>query len=336
MKKNRVIIYGFGQIGRMLYRHFEKVPDIEVVAVVDTTPAQLGRDAGELAGAERPAGFPVRRTAREIDVPADVAVVTTVSRAEAAADQLIELLKLGFPVVTTCEELFYPFRRHAEAAWRIDQTAKAMNLGCVATGINPGYLMDLLPVMLSGATTEIEQLQVERIQDASPRRMQFQKKIGAGLDLAEFARREAEGTLRHVGLPESVDFLGAALGWELAEVTEELTPVIADADLAIPGAIPVKKGQARGVRQIGHGLLADGREVIRLEFVAAIGEADPRDRVVVRGNPVIDSCIRGGVNGDRGTCAVVTSTVKRLLNCRRSGFLTMLELPTAAGAIQIK
>ncbi len=320
MKSTRIIICGFGQIGRMLHSHFAKVPGFTVVGLIDRHP-------------ERCPDIPVCRNVSELGIPADIAVVTTVSSADATAETMVQLLDAGLPVVTTCEELFYPFVRHAAAARKIDYAAKANSLPAVATGINPGFMMDLLPVMLSGATTEITRIEIERIQDASPRRMQFQKKVGAGLDLDEFHKREKSGEMRHVGLPESVDFLGAAFGWDLAEVTESIEPVIAEADLAIPGAIPVTKGQARGVRQVGVGRLADGREVIRLDFVAAIGESDPRDRVVIHGNPVIDSTIRGGVNGDRGTCAVVASTVKRLLNSKRTGFLTMLELPTASGGI---
>ncbi len=323
MKPVRIVICGFGQIGRMLYRHLQNLPDCKVVALVDQAP---------LAPADLPP-VPLFRSAAELTVAADIAVVTTVSSADLAADTIVEFLNAKLPVVTTCEELFHPFVRHAKAARKIDRAGKTNRLGAVATGINPGFLMDLLPATLSGAASEISKVEIRRIQDAAPRRMQFQKKIGAGLDLAEFRKREAAGVLRHVGLPESIDFLAAAFGWKLAEVTESLEPVIAETDLAIPGAIPVDKGQARGVRQVGRGLLADGREVIRLEFVAAIGEKRPHDRIIIHGNPKIDSTIRGGLNGDRGTCAMVVSTVRRLLRSERTGMLTMLDLPTATGAI---
>ena len=110
-----------------------------------------------------------------------------------------------------------------------------------------------------------------------------------------------------------------ALGWELAEVTEEISPVTDD------GA------SARGVRQLGIGKLADGRTVIRLDFQAAVGEKEPRDRIVIEGEPRIESVIPGGLNGDAGTCAVITSLVRRVASCGQTGLLTLKDLPIFPG-----
>lgn len=330
MKPLSVAICGFGQIGRLLLRHLAGRPEFEVVEVVDTDPGLIGRSAAVLAESGKDAGLAV---AGEIGrAPAGgIALLTSCSAAAEAEPAVRALLEAGWRVVTTCEELSYPWRRHAGVARRLDDEARERGSAVLGTGINPGFLMDLLPALLSGASSEIRRIAVTRIQDASPRRRQFQKKIGAGLDEAEFRRREAAGSLRHVGLTESIDFLAAAVGWELAEVRESLEMVRAETDLALPGAIPVRAGQARGVHQEGVGLLADGTEVIRLSFRAAIGEADPGDTVRIEGDPVIESRIAGGVNGDRGTCAVMTSALRRLAASELTGFLTMLELPPAGG-----
>ena len=198
-------------------------------------------------------------------------------------------------------------------------------LTSMAPGELPGYGENL-----SGLAADIERVHVQRIQDASPRRMAFQKKIGAGQTLAEFEASRQAGRLRHVGLPESVYFVGAALGWELTRVTESIEPVVAEADLALPGAIPVKAGQARGVRQFGRGF-AGGREVITLEFVAAIGEPGSTDRVHIFGTPELDSVISGGVNGDKGTCAITLNAARHIAGSRQVGLLTMLDIPPITG-----
>ena len=198
-------------------------------------------------------------------------------------------------------------------------------LTSMAPGELPGYGEDL-----SGLAADIERVHVQRIQDASPRRMAFQKKIGAGQTLAEFEASRQAGRLRHVGLPESVYFVGAALGWELTRVTESIEPVVAEADLALPGAIPVKAGQARGVRQFGRGFAGD-REVITLEFVAAIGEPGSTDRVHIFGTPELDSVISGGVNGDKGTCAITLNAARHIAGSRQVGLLTMLDIPPITG-----
>lgn len=328
MKKTRILLCGFGQIGRMLYRTLLRRPEFELAGVIDLAPDLTGADAGTVAGCP-PCGIAVSSSPEGIS--ADVAAVTTVSRADACADTLVELVRAGLPAVTTCEELFYPWPLHEAAAAKIDQAARSAGVPVLPVGINPGFLMDYRAAVLSGLTGEITHVHIQRIQDASPRRPAFQKKIGAGLTPAEFEAEKLAGRLRHVGLPESVYFLGAALGRKLDAVTETIEPVIAEEDLAIPGAVPVRQGCARGVRQLGLGI-CDGREFIRMEFVAAIGEPGSTDRVHLCGTPELDSVIRGGVNGDLGTCAIVLNAARAIAAESRSGLLTMLDMPPVTGA----
>lgn len=327
MKKTRILLCGFGQIGRMLYRTMLRRPEFELAGVIDLAPELAGADAGIVAGCP-PCGIAI--TASLTGISADAAAVTTVSRADACAETLAELARAGIPTVTTCEELFYPWPLHEEAAAKIDQAARAAGVPVLPVGINPGFLMDYRAAVLSGLTEEITRVHVRRIQDASPRRPAFQKKIGAGLTPAEFEAEKQSGRLRHVGLPESIYFLGAALGRKLDAVTETIEPVIAANDLDIPGAIPVRQGCARGVRQLGLGF-SGGREFIRMEFVAAIGEPDSTDRVHLFGTPELDSVIRGGVNGDLGTCAIVLNAARAIASESRSGLLTMLDMSPITG-----
>lgn len=328
MKKTRILLCGFGQIGRMLYRTLLRRPEFELAGVIDLAPELTGADAGTVAGCP-PCGIAVSTSPEGIS--ADVAAVTTVSRADACTDTLVELVRAGLPAVTTCEELFYPWPLHEAAAAKIDQAARSAGVPVLPVGINPGFLMDYRAAVLSGLTGEITHVHIQRIQDASPRRPAFQKKIGAGLTPAEFEAEKLAGRLRHVGLPESVYFLGAALGRKLDAVTETIEPVIAEEDLAIPGAVPVRQGCARGVRQLGLGI-CDGREFIRMEFVAAISEPGSIDRVHLCGTPELDSVIRGGVNGDLGTCAIVLNAARAIAAESRSGLLTMLDMPPVTGA----
>ena len=333
MKEINVLLVGFGQLGKLLLKLWSEQPGFRVLGVVDSDPALEGKNAAELAGI---AGMelPIRASAAGFGGRAEVAVVTTVSSVEKILPLLQSLLKEGLSVVTSCEELFYPYRRFADEIRSLAALAEKQNLAVLATGINPGFLMDVLPVALSGASALIDSVTIERVQDASPRRMQFQKKIGAGLDLDEFEKRAESGVLRHVGIAESLFYVADSLGWQLASVEEELSPVIAEKDLAIPGAIPVKAGQARGVLQTGIGKLADGTEVIRLHFLAAVGEGESYDRIVIDGTPRLESVIRGGVNGDQGSCAMLTSAVRRLQSSSQTGFLTMRDLPSAPGAVR--
>ena len=310
MNAIHVELVGFGQIGRMLFRKWADSSLIRVEKVVD--PAFAGKDANELAGISgEPLGI-----AAEPTPGAEIAVVVTSSRLDAVLPVIRRCVELEMSVVTSCEELFFD---RSEAVREVAEFAEKQSLAILACGINPGFLMDLLPAVLSGASMNIRSVAVERYQDASRRRTQFQKKIGAGLTLDEFAAAVRAGTLRHVGLAQSMDFLADALGWTLDEVTEEISPVTDDGI------------RARGVRQLGIGKVAGGREVIRLDFQAAVGEKDVRDKIVIDGEPRIESVIPGGVGGDAGTCAVMTALVRRVAACGQTGLLSLKDLPVFPG-----
>lgn len=311
MKPVYVSLIGFGQIGRMLYRKWAALPQIRVVSVVD--PAFAGKDANELA--EIP-GENALTVLPEIKEPAEVAVIATSSDPEQVLPLIKKCVSLDMSAVTTCENLFY---EKCDEVRRIAKEAEMRGIAVLAGGINPGFLMDYLPALLSGACMNVRAVTVERYQDASGRRTQFQRKIGAGLTMKEFEEAVQAGTLRHAGLMQSVRFLADVFGWELSSMTEEISPVTDDGE------------HIRGVRQLGIGTLADGREVIRLDFLAAVGEPDPRDRIVLDGDPRVESVISGGLNGDAGTCAVMTALVRRIAACGQSGFLTMRDLPLFSG-----
>ena len=333
MKEINVLLYGFGEIGRMTLRLLARRPGLVPVAVVDSDPALAGHDAAALCGIPD-LSLPIRPSVKGLGEIAEVAIVATVSDGAVVLEQLREILREGISAVTACEELFFPAPELADQLREVAQEAENRDLAILATGVNPGFLMDHLPATLSGASALIESILVERVQDAAPRRLKFQRKIGAGLDPGEFSRRAEAGELRHVGLCDSVRYLAAALGWELARLTEDLSPVLAENDLALPGAIPVKQGQVRGLRQTARGFLADGRCVITLDFLAALGEPEPRERIVIDGTPRIESVIPGGLNGDRAACAMLCAAARRLAASRATGFLTMRDLPAPTGSVR--
>jgi len=193
----------------------------------------------------------------------------------------------------------------------------------VGTGVNPGYLMDFLPAVLTGVCQKVDQVKVLRVQDATARRVPFQQKIGAGLTLPQFHEKVADGTLRHVGLTESVHMIAHHLGWKLEKVTEDLSPIIAEKDIS-GGHVPITRGLASGVTQVARGFM-DKREVITLQFRAAVGEPESFDRVEIKGVPDLVSTIAGGVNGDVATCAIAINAVRSIINSS-PGLRTMVDM----------
>lgn len=256
----------------------------------------------------------------------DCVVVATSSDLRLCEPTFRVALEHGKAVVSTCEELIYPWLRHKVLADRLDQLAKKTGGRILGTGVNPGFIMDALPVFASGVCRSVRSVHVERIQDASSRRVPFQKKIGAGLDREHFDKKVADGSLRHVGLGESLHFLAEYLGLPRIEAWDEnIEPVLADRELTCALG-PIHKGMVAGVRQVAKGY-AQERCVVLLEFQAAIGQADPHDRVVLEGEPPIDLTIKGGVHGDAATSAIIVNAIPRLIEAR-PGLHTMASIAT--------
>jgi 4-hydroxy-tetrahydrodipicolinate reductase len=302
-------------------------PENRLVAAVDGDPSLVGRDAGELLGR---AALGVRIVS---ELPRSgrrgrVALVCTTSSLEVAAPLLIACAGAGFAVVTTCEELCFPWATRPRLAERIDRAFCAAGTACLGTGVNPGFLMDYLPAVLSSVCRRVKKVTVRRIQDASPRRVPFQEKIGVGLTPAAFRRRVREKTIGHVGLPESVHLIAHALALHPDAVRETVKPVIAEATVTT-GYRPVAPGQVRGVEQIARGIV-NRRERIRLHFRAAVGEPSPEDVVEIDGDPPVVSRIPGGVHGDLATAAIAVNAIPAVLRAE-PGLRTMLDTPVPSG-----
>lgn len=319
---------GIGPLGQKVLRYTVERGCFNIIGAVDPDPDKAGKDLGQLCGIDS-LGIIVRNNLSEAikNKSAEVALVTTVSSIVSLEEQIVELANAKLNIVSTCEELFFPWKTNPQVAKRIDEICRQNGVACVGTGVNPGYLMDLLPTVLSGLCQNVERVEVWRIQDASIRRIPFQKKIGAGLTLEQFEEKRKAGTLRHVGLPESVDFIAGQLGFELDRNTESLEPIIAESQIDT-GYKPIAEGMARGVHQVGRGFVGD-RELITLNFRAAVGEPESYDQVHIDGEPEIKSRIAGGVNGDIATCAITLNAVRSILKAG-PGLKTMAQIPPIA------
>jgi 4-hydroxy-tetrahydrodipicolinate reductase len=325
-KKIRAIQYGIGPIGASIAKLLREKASVEIVGAIDTDPAKVGRDLGEVVGAsDAPWGVKVSDNAEEIlSQAADIVMHTTSSSLEEVADQLIECLKAGSCVVSTCEELSYPYRTHPELAEKIDKEAKDWGVALVGTGVNPGFVMDKLVITLAAVSQKIAHAKALRVVDASKRRLPLQKKIGAGLTVEEFRQKVAEGTIKHVGLPESVAMVADALGFAVDEITETIEAKVATERVETE-YLTVEAGQAAGVHQIARGLSA-GKEVIYMELQMYVGAKDPADTVTLTGHPNISLTIPGGSHGDIATASVAVNSIPVILDAP-AGLRTAKDLP---------
>ncbi|MHC1761576.1 MAG: dihydrodipicolinate reductase [Negativicutes bacterium] len=326
--KIKVVQMGLGPIGNKATKYLLEREYLEIVGAIDADPAKEGQDVGMLAGLA-PIGVAVTADIAKAlaGKSVDVVLLTTSSALVKIADQLKALLPYGVNVVSSCEELSYPWITNPALSGQIDELARQNDVSVLATGVNPGFLMDFLPIIMTGVCRSVRQIMVERIQNATFRRIPFQKKIGAGLTQEEFRIKVEQGVLKHVGLTESLHLIAARLGWTLDKTSDEIAPVIAETDVKTDQGV-IETGKVLGVRQIGRGI-ASGKEVITLFFRAAIGESESRDRIVIDGEPAIDTCVKGGVNGDVATCAVLVNAIPVVIGAR-PGLRTMADIEPIA------
>ena len=325
----RVLLVGLGPIGATVGRQLAARRGFRIVGAVDIDPAKVGRDAGAVIGLERPLRTRVRAGIREAirATRPDVAVLCTSSSLAEVLPQFEEVLRERVPIVTTTEEAAYPTRRTRAIASRIDAAARRAGVAVLGTGVNPGFTMDALPIMLTAACARVDAVEVRRVQDARIRRLPFQQKSGAGLTVAEFEARVAAGTVRHVGFTESITMIADALGWRLERVTDEVRPKVARRAVASEW-LSVAAGRVAGLVQDGIGYVG-GEPRIRLHLEAYLGAPSAYDSVLIEGMPRLYSKIEGGVHGDIVTAAMTINAIPRVI-AAEPGLRTMRDVPLPA------
>lgn len=315
--------YGVGPIGSRIVRAAVD-RGFAYLGAVDIDPEKVGRDLGDVADVGQRLDVPVTDDPDEALAEApDVVFHSTVSSLEAAAPQLEEILRAGSNVVSTTEELAYPWRKQPALADELDEVARTAGVSCLGAGINPGFVMDALPVFLSTPMDTVDAVRVERVQDAAQRRGPLQAKVGAGLDIDRFETEVAEAA-GHVGSPESVAMIADALGWELAEITESMEPVVADRAVETDH-VSVEPGDVAGIKQVAHGRGPQGEERITLDLRMYVGAEAPHDTVTFDGRPPISVTVDGGYHGDIATTAVVCNVAHRVIQAE-PGLKTMLDI----------
>jgi 2,4-diaminopentanoate dehydrogenase len=325
-KKIRAIQYGVGPIGVSIARLMREKQAIEICGAIDTDPAKIGRDLGEVVGAQdAPWGVKISGDAKDVlEQAVDVVIHSTSSSLAKVTEQLLACLEAESCVVSTCEELSYPYRTHPELAAKLDAAAKDWGVALVGTGVNPGFVMDKLVVTLAAVAQRVEHAKAVRIVDASKRRLPLQKKIGAGMSVEEFRAQVAAGVIKHVGLPESVAMVADSLNLPVEEISETIEPVVAKERVQTE-FLTVEAGQAAGVHQIARGV-AGGKELVYLELQMYVGAKDSADTVTLTGRPNIGLVIPGGSHGDIATASVVVNSIPVILDAP-AGLRTSRDLP---------
>ena len=332
----RVAQYGLGPIGLETARAVlapRRAGKLQLVAALDIDPELVGRPLDGLLGSGVTTDLFVSSDAESAlrESRTDVVLHSTGSFLEQNHTQIEQCVCAGAHLVSSSEELLYPFDRHPQLAGRLDALAREHGVVILGTGVNPGFVMDTLALAATGACDRVDRLEIKRVVDASKRRLPLQRKVGAGLTTEEFAKRKAAGQLGHIGLRESMLFTARGLGWELDRIDEQLEAVVADREVETPYAT-VAPGEVAGIKHTITGEVA-GTQVIALDLRMYVGATDPHDAVRVEGNPPVDLVIRGGLFGDTATVASLINAIPLVMS-GEPGLRTMMDLrlPRCFGA----
>lgn len=326
-EKVRTIHYGIGAIGSEVVRAMMSNPDIEIVGAIDAHPSKAGRDLGEAAGIGHTLGIPVSYDAEPTlkDIYADVVIHCTGSTLSEVYPQLMAIVSAEKSIVSSCEELSFPWVRYPEISQKLDRRARETGVRILGTGVNPGFVMDLLPLMMMTVCQGVKSVRVERVVDVATRRIQLQRKAGVGLSVEGFQRGASDGAIGHMGLRESVFMIADTLGWRLDDVTETLEPAIAQQKRKTE-YFSIDRGYVAGLKQSARGLMS-GNEVIRLDLEMSLGARNPHDGIEIDARPPIKVVVPGGIHGDVATASIIANCVPAIARSRQLGLLAMRDLP---------
>jgi 2,4-diaminopentanoate dehydrogenase len=328
----RVLHVGLGPIGAAVVAQVATRKGLKIVGAVDVDPKKVGRDLGDVCGLGKRLRVAVTDDLAQtiMATEPDVAVLCTHSSLRKAFPQFEAVLALGVPIVSSTEELAYPVKRNARIAKAIDALAQRSDVAILGTGVNPGFCMDALPIMLTGVCARVDAIAVDRVQDARIRRLPFQQKIGAGLTRKQFMEKVEDGSVRHVGLAESITMIADAMGWKLDSITDTIRPKIAKKRVSST-FLTVEAGRVCGLVQDGVGS-RNGKALITLHMEAYLGAPESYDGVRVSGNPPLNVKIAGGVHGDVATASIVVNSIPKVLMAA-PGLRTMRDmmLPSFGG-----
>jgi 4-hydroxy-tetrahydrodipicolinate reductase len=330
--KWKVVSVGLGPVGIAIAKlALRRSSQIEIIGAVDSDPKLVDKDLGSVLGLEKMTGIKVQKDGKGLYKQADIVLHATTSFLSRAKPQLLEFCEGGVDVVSTCEELSYPWFNHAEIAKELDSAAKKNGVTLLGTGVNPGFVLDALAVTLSGVCQSVSEIRATRILDATKRRLPFQMKIGIGMSPEKFEENVQTGKFGHIGLPESIALTCASMGVEVDRIDQKISPKIAVSPVKTEHFGIVEAGNVIGLVQDGTAF-AKGKRIATYHIEMYAGASNPYDAIEFIGVPTISLQIPGGTPGDIATAAIMVNSIPRVIDSP-AGLMTVKDLRPASSLL---
>lgn len=330
----RVLQWGLGAMGSGMARLMLEKSGLQIVAAVDARPDYVGRDLGEVLGVGKKLGVIVTDQPETVldSNKVDLTVIATTSWTERQMPDLRKIITAGINVISIAEEMADPAAQHPELAKELDGLAKQHGVSVLGTGVNPGYVLDLLVVALTGGCHSVERIEASRVNDLSPYGPTVMETQGVGTTPEVFRKGVAEGTIvGHVGFPESIQLISDALGLGVDRIVQTREPIISKVYRETPH-VKVEPGMVAGCAHTGVGYRGD-TEVIRLvhpqQIHPHLENQDTGDYINIYGVPEIHMAIKPEYAGGKATIGIAVNMIPHVV-AATPGLKRMIDLPVPA------
>ncbi|MEG1559422.1 MAG: 2,4-diaminopentanoate dehydrogenase [Clostridia bacterium] len=333
MENVRVAVWGFGAMGSGIVKVLLGKKGVTITGVCDMRADRVNKSIFELLNVERDGRDDVIVNANIDEVvkkgSCDICVLATDSFTKKAYDKIIRIIEKGVNVVSTAEEMSYPKAQNPELAEKIDIAAKANGVTVLGTGINPGLMMDLLAICLSGCMTDVDKVLCRRVNSLSPFGPAVMEEQGVGISVKEFENGLKTGALAgHVGFSESVGMIAEAIGFNVDKFEQQMQPIVTNVDRKSPYGF-AKAGDVAGVNMTGQGYV-NGEVKIDMyhpqQIEPEMEGTHTGDYIELSGKPPVNMAIRPEVDGGIGTIAMCVNMIPHVINAR-PGLKTMINMP---------
>ncbi len=329
-KRVTVVQWGLGSMGSGCAKMALQKKGLDVVGAIANSPNKAGKDLGEYLGLGKN-GVIISSDAIEVmrRTKPDVVLLATNSFTKEVYPEIKKIIENGSNCITIAEELAYPKASEPELAKQIDELAKLKGVTVLGTGINPGFILDVLIIALTGVCLDVKKIKAARINDLSPFGATVMKSQGVGTTPEQFHKGVEDGTIQgHIGFPQSIHLIAGALGWEVEKVVQTREPIISNKFRETPH-VKVEPGMVAGCRHCAQGIVG-GKVLIELEHPQQIhpgmeGVATG-DYIRIEGTPNINMEIKPEIPGGLGTIALAVNMIPHVLKSK-PGLVTMVDLP---------
>ena len=332
-EKVKVLIWGFGAMGSGMGRMILNKKGFEIVGVCDANPNYIGKSIHEVLNLELGNNNPIYIESNINTIletkKIDICLLATDSFVEASFPKIKLLVEHKINVISTAEEMADAEANNPELAKEINALAKLNDVTVVGTGINPGMMMDLLVVMMSGVMSDVGDIEVSRVNSLSPFGEAVMVEQGVGLKLEEFLNKQKANKLAgHVGFRESANLIVKGLGLEMTSFTQTMEPIVSNVDRKSKYA-SVLAGDVAGANMKAF-IKTSNNTTITMNHPQQIEPGSEGlstgDFIKIKGSPEVNLQVVPEIDGGIGTIAICVNMIPHVINSR-SGLKTMLDLP---------